>query len=319
MDAVIIVDKPIGLTSFDVVARVRRILGERRVGHAGTLDPLASGVLIVCLGAATKVVPYLMEADKLYRATARLGVVTDTDDADPQAQVLYRAPVEAMQALRSEQVATALLGMVGELVQRPPRFSALKSDGQRLYAKARAARQAPEANSSMVNAELSAELDAKQRTVRVDAIAIESLDFDQSDKIDKTVTFTVRCGKGTYIRALARDLGEALGVGAHLTALRRLRVGPFDESVAVAPDPQGLLQAHRFTLSAALAHLPQTRVAEPLARRLRQGQLAALAEVSAATAPFTVLDPSDELVAIIEKDAQTGHLRIARGFVPISA
>ncbi len=309
MDAVIVVDKPLGLSSFDVVARVRRALFEKRVGHAGTLDPLASGVLVVCLGAATKVVPYLMDAEKVYRATVRLGVCTDTDDADPQARVLFRADEAALLALRREQIEAGLLGMVGELVQRPPRFSALKQDGQRLYAQARAARDAEP--KSPAHLELHNDLVAKQRTVRVDSIAIESVHLGTGRY---EVTFTVQCGKGTYIRAMARDLGESLGVGAHLSALRRLRVGPFDEASAVSPDKEELLRARRYTLTEALAHLPQACVDEALARRLRQGQKSALAELRSEAALLTILDARNELVAIVEKDDPAGPFRIARGF-----
>jgi len=327
LDAVVVVDKPLGLTSFDVVARVRRALGERRVGHAGTLDPLATGVLVVCLGAATKAVPYLMAADKLYRATARLGVATDTDDADPKARVLYRADAAALLALRSEQVAAELLAMVGDLSQRPPRFSALKHEGQPLYVRARRERQS---DADEDDSELERQLVAKQRQVRIDAIEIEGIDLSGDAP---SVTFTVRCGKGTYIRSIARDLGDALGVGAHLTALRRLRVGPFDESAAVAPTPEALPTARCFSLTEALAHLPQARVEAPLAQRLRQGQVTALAELRDAFGPvlpppvaavaeadasplsaLTVIDPAGALVAIVDRGQANQSWRIARGF-----
>jgi tRNA pseudouridine(55) synthase len=158
---VFVVDKQPGLTSFDVVARVRRAARERRVGHAGTLDPMATGVLVVCLGEATKLVPYLMETDKEYRATARLGVSTDTDDAAPGSKVLETASAAALQGLRPAAVAAALAEMVGDLVQRPPRFCALKVDGERLYDRAR---QDLDAEGE---AALEAELVAKQRTIRV--------------------------------------------------------------------------------------------------------------------------------------------------------
>lgn len=310
LDAVVVVDKPLGWTSFDVVARTRRALGERRVGHAGTLDPLATGVLVVCLGAATKAVPYLMSADKLYRATARLGVATDTDDADPKGRVLFRADAAALAALRGEQIAVELRAMVGDISQRPPRFSALKHEGQRLYTLARAAE--PD------DAELEQQLQAKERQVRVDAIEVEDMELLGDSP---SVTFTVRCGKGTYIRSLARDLGERLGVGAHLTALRRLRVGPFDARDAVAPTPESLPLARRFTLTEALSHLPQARVEAPLAQRLRQGQVTALAELRAAfsaqpdeEAPLTVIDPAGALVAIVDRGQPNQSWRIARGF-----
>ncbi len=249
--AVLVIDKPLGLTSFDVVARVRRLLSERRVGHAGTLDPLASGVLIVCVGAATKLVPSLMDTDKVYRATVQLGVTTDTDDADPRAQILFRADEKALSALHPEAIAAKLLTMVGDIVQRPPRFSALKHQGRRLYAHARAQRQS-DAGGAPVDVDVDALLDAKQRTVRVHSIDIESIALDEGPP---RVTFTVCCGKGTYIRSMARDLGEALGVGGHLSALRRLRVGPFDESLAVSLDTLVEQQSRFFTPVEALARL----------------------------------------------------------------
>lgn len=308
MDAVIVVDKPLGLTSFDVVARVRRAFAEKRVGHAGTLDPLASGVLVVCLGATTKLVPYLMDAEKVYRATARLGIATDTDDADPQARVLFRADAAALAALKGDEIAAALREMVGRISQRPPRFSALKQAGQRLYDIARAERSSGELSDG-------ASLLEKQRTVRIDAIDIESIQLGGDAP---TVTFVVRCGKGTYIRALARDLGEKLGVGGHLSALRRLRVGPFEAADAAAPEPEELLRARRYTPPEALAHLPQALVEEPLARRLRQGQRTALAELCPGPgeqqSPLIVLDPDGVLVAIVEKTAPDSGWRIARGF-----
>jgi len=301
---IIVVDKPLELTSFDVVARVRRALSEKRVGHAGTLDPLATGVLLICVGAATKVVPYLMDADKLYRATCRLGITTDTDDADPQARVLSRADAQALSLLRDEDVRAALSRMVGEIIQQPPRFSALKHAGQRMYDLARKNRDADPAD-------VETALPDKARPVRIDAIEVESMALCGDAP---SVTFTVRCGKGTYIRSIARDLGAALGVGGHLTALRRLRVGRFDLTHAVPPEPADLVAARCFSEAEALAHLPRAQVPEPLARRLRQGQPSALAELSRTDALFTVLDPSGSLVAIVEKEAPSGRLRIARGF-----
>lgn len=307
VSGILVVDKPLHLTSFDVVARVRRALHEKRVGHAGTLDPLATGVLVVCVGVATKVVPYLMDTDKLYRATCRLGIATDTDDADEKARVLFRADAAALKAVREADVRAALDKMVGEIIQQPPRFSALKHEGQRLYDLARKGRDSDEDEAPV--------LPDKARPVRIDAIAVESIELDSEAP---SVTFTVRCGKGTYIRSMARDLGAALGVGGHLTALRRLRVGMFDLSSAVAPEPAALSSARRFSFAEALAHLPQAHVPDPLARRLRQGQPSALVELQeeqrSQAALFTVLDSAGDLIAIVEKEAPSGRLRIARGF-----
>lgn len=299
MHGVLVVDKQIGQTSFDVVAQVRRAARERRVGHAGTLDPMATGVLLVCLGEATKLVPYLMDADKEYRATARLGVSTDTDDAAPGARVLATAPAAALAALRPQAVTDALLAMVGERPQRPPRFCALKVDGERLYERARRELSAADEEA------FSAELLAKQRPVRIDAIAIESLELDGAAP---TVTFTVRCGKGTYIRALARDLGEQLGVGAHLTALRRLRIGRFGIADACSIDDiqRGAVTPH--SLAAALQHLPRLVAAPELASRLRQGHRGALGELGQRLppaaqpqpGPMLAVDEAGQLIAVLE-------------------
>ncbi len=331
MDALLVIDKPLGLTSFDVVAKVRRLLGERRIGHAGTLDPLATGVLLLCLGEMTKLVPYLMDADKEYLATARLGLATDTDDADPQARELFRAEDSALFALSEAQIRAALSRMVGELPQRPPRFSALKLDGKRLYAQARRARsgasidtgadncaddhpcppQAPdEANA---DAAIEAATVQKTRTVHIAAIDVVSLRLLSPDDPPGTlpeVSFRVRCGKGTYIRSLARDLGDALGVGAHLSSLRRLRVGPFDLQNAVAPEQAAA--AKRYGLRDAVAHLPQLVLNESETHRLRCGQPAVLRELAprlsalrsasekAAAQAVAALDLRGALIAIVQ-------------------
>ncbi len=319
---VFVVDKQPGLTSFDVVARVRRAARERRVGHAGTLDPMATGVLVVCLGEATKLVPYLMDAEKEYRATARLGVSTDTDDAAPGSKVLETASPEALQGLRPEAVHAALAALIGEVVQRPPRFCALKVDGERLYDRAR--RDLDAAG----EAALEAELVAKQRTIRVDAITVENLSLVGPAP---EVTFTVRCGKGTYIRALARDLGDRLGVGAHLTALRRLRVGPFSVAEACSIDDiaRGTVIPHDMV--AALGHLPRLVVGAELALRLRQGHRPTLNELATSHPPVLVsaaitaptpatlaIDEAGQLVAILESEPTPDGARwiIGRGFMP---
>ncbi len=357
MDALLVIDKPLGLTSFDVVANVRRLLKERRIGHAGTLDPLATGVLLLCLGEMTKLVPYLMDADKEYLATARLGVATDTDDADPKAQVLSQASRDDLLRLKEADIRAVLARFQGEVLQRPPRFSALKLDGKRLYAQARKAREKGAAaaldvpsdalsstEDPSVNdpaAEIEAAIAGKTRIVRIDAITVEDVRLLSEHDPPGTwpeVHFRVRCGKGTYIRSLARDLGDALGVGAHLSSLRRLRVGPFDASGAVPPDQAAL--ATRHDLVSAVAHLPQLRLSESEATRVRCGQptvlrelaprLAALLPSAAArdgTAVVAVLDPRGSLVAIVQPVAAAGdadrtvasgalpRFQIARGFV----
>ncbi|HNN98401.1 MAG TPA: tRNA pseudouridine(55) synthase TruB [Pseudomonadota bacterium] len=362
-DAVLVIDKPLYKTSFDVVAQVRRLTGQRRIGHAGTLDPLATGVLVLCLGEATKLVPYLMDADKEYRATARLGIATDTDDADPQACVLAAADASRLAAIDEMQVRQVLAGMVGWVQQRPPRFSALKIDGQRLYDKARKARSKPTESAPTDQTPPTDSIDqataAKVRPVRIDEIVVEefrpaALPSDRSGPVTPAdalpeVVFRVRCGKGTYIRSLARDLGEALGVGAHLSSLRRLRVGAFDLQGAVAPEevrhavPHGLLSA--------VGHLPQLSLTDDQARRLGWGQPAVLRELQpallhclepqlarggeAGSLAVAALDPQGQLLALLtpilppgspdgQRPRSSAQLtgvawQIARGFVQKTA
>ncbi|HEX9414029.1 MAG TPA: tRNA pseudouridine(55) synthase TruB [Ktedonobacterales bacterium] len=198
MDGIFNVNKPVGMTSHDVVARARRLTRQKRVGHAGTLDPAASGVLPICLGQATRVAEYLSASGKAYRATVRFGVVTDTYDGE--GEILRTAPV----TLTVEDIAAALPTFLGRQLQVPPIYSAIKRAGQPLYKLARAG--------AVVTAE------ARQ----VDISALSIVRWESPDLI-----VDVECGKGTYIRSLAFDLGERLGPGAHLAGLVRTRSGPF--------------------------------------------------------------------------------------------
>ena len=207
LSGLIIVDKPVGLTSHDVVARVRRIAGTRKVGHAGTLDPMATGVLVVGIEKATKLLGYLTLTEKEYQATIRLGQSTTTDDAEGE-------PLEsAPRPIAEDELAATVAELTGEIQQVPPKVSAIKVNGQRAYKLTRAG-EAPE-------------LAARPVTVHEFAITAvrEVSGFTDLDA-------TVRCTSGTYIRSLARDLGARLGTGGHLTALRRTRVGPYTEADA---------------------------------------------------------------------------------------
>jgi tRNA pseudouridine55 synthase len=200
----VVVDKAGGMTSHDVVARVRRLAGTRKVGHAGTLDPMATGVLVLGLERATRLLGHLMLTDKAYDATVRLGATTTTDDAE--GEVVATASTEAV---TDDAVREALTRFVGEIEQVPSAVSAIKVDGRRAYDRVRAGEQV----------ELAA------RSVRIDEITVREIRGDDVD-------ITVRCSSGTYIRAIARDLGERLGVGGHLVALRRTAVGPYTLDVA---------------------------------------------------------------------------------------
>jgi tRNA pseudouridine55 synthase len=200
---VVVVDKPAGMTSHDVVARVRRLAGTRRVGHAGTLDPMATGVLIVGIGRATRLLGHLALHDKDYEATIRLGSTTASDDAD--GEVLAVTPVEGVD---DDAIRAAAGHLVGDIEQRPPAVSAIKVDGRRAYARARAGE------------------DVVLATRRVTVERFEVRDVRRGDGVID-VDALVRCSSGTYVRALARDVGAALGVGGHLVGLRRTRVGAF--------------------------------------------------------------------------------------------
>nr|WP_281361264.1 tRNA pseudouridine(55) synthase TruB [Actinopolyspora biskrensis] len=200
----LVMDKPAGMTSHDVVARVRRIMGTRKVGHAGTLDPMATGVLVLGLERATKLLGHLALDTKAYLATIRLGSSTSTDDAEGE-----RLSSADASGVPDEELSEAVAALTGEIAQVPSAVSAVKVNGRRAYELAREGQQV--------------ELEARPVTVsRFDLLAVRR---EEADVVD--VDVLVECSSGTYVRALARDLGEALGVGGHLTRLRRTRVGPF--------------------------------------------------------------------------------------------
>ncbi|WDL99266.1 tRNA pseudouridine(55) synthase TruB [Alicyclobacillus sp. ALC3] len=247
---VLIVDKPTGMTSHDVVGRVRRVLQTRRVGHAGTLDPDATGVLVVCVGDACRLVEYLSADDKVYEATIVFGASTDTDDA--AGRVLREASAEK---LSRTDVETAAQRFIGKLQQRVPRVSAVHIGGRRAYELAREGE----------------DFDAPVREVVVSDI--EVLGFVAG--VRATAQLRVDCSKGTYIRALCRDLGEALDVPAHLGALRRLRSGRFTVEQAMPLDVwQNTAMPDSALLPLALAAdaLPQMRLPDAWCERLAMGQ-----------------------------------------------
>jgi tRNA pseudouridine55 synthase len=208
VSGLVVVDKPGGLTSHAVVARVRRLAGTRKVGHAGTLDPMATGVLVLGVNRATRLLGHLMLTEKAYDATVRLGVATSTDDAEGEPTA--RAGTSG---LDGPTVRAAAAAFVGELDQVPSAVSAVKVDGERAYARVRAGE----------------DVELAPRRVTVHALAVHHVRLGD-DVVDLDIS--VRCTSGTYIRAIARDLGAALGVGGHLTALRRTAVGPCDLGLA---------------------------------------------------------------------------------------
>jgi tRNA pseudouridine55 synthase len=300
-------DKPVGPTSHDLVGWTRRALGMKRVGHAGTLDPFASGLLLVCVGQATRLVEYLHFLDKSYEAEAVLGEVTTTDD--PEGPVVARS--QAWEGLSEDAVAEALSRQVGTFLQRPPAFSAKKVDGETAYRMAREGR-APE-------------LEPVPVTVHeVELLAMEL----------PRVRFRVRCGTGTYIRAMARDLGEALGCGAHLSALRRTRIGSFSvedavNALALQPGAAEDRQALQATLEAALVspagatgHLPAIGVGPEAEARLRMGQrvelssLAPTRDLPEGEPLAMVAQATGELVGVGERE---GSLLRPRKVLPVES
>lgn len=212
----LLVDKPEGPTSHQIVAQARRALGERKIGHAGTLDPMASGLLTLGVGGATRLLTFLTGLDKTYQATIRLGRETTTDDRLGDAQGESASP-ESLRRVTDDEILSALENFVGDILQVPSSVSAIKTDGRRAYDRVRAGE----------------EVVLDPRPVRIDSIVPHAIRRD-AEGID--LDCTVDCSSGTYIRALARDLGRALGIGGHLTALRRTRVGPWQLDRALRPD-----------------------------------------------------------------------------------
>ena len=266
------VDKPVGPTSHDMVARARRSLNERRVGHTGTLDPFASGLLLLCVGKATRISEFLTGLDKSYDAVALLGVATDTEDL--RGEAVSRS--EGWKALPRTAVEEALASFSGDIQQVPPQFSAKKVKGEAMHRRARRGERV--------------ELEA--RPVHIHALELTGLELPE-------VRFRVRCSSGTYVRSLARDLGAVLGVGAHLTALRRTAVGGFGVDDALAPealDDGARVDSAWISPLAALAHLPRVNVDAAAAGELRHGRAVALS--AAVDAPAVAVALEGELVAV---------------------
>lgn len=288
----LVVDKPPGMTSTDVVNRVRRGFDAQKAGHGGTLDPLATGVLPVAFGHATKTVPYVMDGTKLYRFTLRLGDARDTDDAD--GQTVATSDVRPTDA----QIAAALPAFIGDIMQVPPAYSAIKVAGERAYDMAREGR-APV---------------LEPRPARVDRfVLVERTDAD-------TAVFEVQSGKGVYMRSLARDLAQACGTVGHVAALRRLRVGPFTEAQAIsldkcvasadnAPASPNLL----LPVATALADIPALALTEAEVLGLSNGQAISLVDLMGRI-PQTA-DPNGGLVRAMAGTRVIGLCRLSDGWL----
>jgi len=241
MLGIALVDKPQGMSSHDAVYKARRALGIKKIGHAGTLDPNATGLLVMAVGEATRFLPYLQLEPKVYEGVAVLGVTTATQDIE--GEVLDRRSV---QGVSIHDVRKAAAGLTGELQQIPPMYSAIQIDGQRLYKLARKGQV----------------VERPPRAITVHEFAVESFEDDR-------VTFRVVCSGGTYVRTLAHDLGEALGTGAHLASLRRTRIGGFEVGLANAPEDLELKSL--IPLVDALTPMPAIRLSGPAAERAKHG------------------------------------------------
>ncbi|RFA09558.1 tRNA pseudouridine(55) synthase TruB [Subtercola boreus] len=294
---ILLVDKPQGNTSHDVVARTRRLAGTRKVGHAGTLDPLATGLLVLGVNSSTRLLTYVVGLDKEYEAVIRLGASTTTDDSE--GDVLETAAPDAVAALTDDRIAEGLSAQTGDVLQRPSSVSAIKVDGKRAYARVRG-------GETVV-------LDAR-------AVTISTIEVRGGGPVTGTgfwdVSVRVVCSSGTYIRAIARDLGDALGVGGHLTALRRTRIGPFgvaeahtletidaDRDLLAPADVAGrLFETARFDAAQAADLRNGKRV------ELSDGQ--APAPGTATPGPLAAIDPDGALIGLFEIRGGTARVLV---------
>jgi tRNA pseudouridine55 synthase len=276
-DGLVVVDKPADWTSHDVVARVRRLARTRRVGHAGTLDPMATGVLLVGIGKATRLLGHLALTEKTYTATIRLGQTTNTDDAQGETTATTSAA-----AVTDDAVRAGVAVLTGPIEQVPPQVSAIKVNGERAYKLARAGE----------------DVALAARPVTVHAFTITAIRRPaDADVVD--VDAEVVCSSGTYIRGLARDLGAGLAVGGHLTALRRTRVGPYDLSAARTLDELAAELDVLPLADAVAAGFPRRDVTAEQARAVAHG--GRLAPAGLGPGPVGVFDPDGALLALVEE------------------
>jgi tRNA pseudouridine55 synthase len=273
VSGILLLDKPVGITSNLALQKVKRLFDANKAGHTGNLDPMASGLLPICLGEATKVSGYLLDSDKIYLGTIKLGERTNT--ADAEGEVIETRPVENIDEARVREV---LAQFIGEQEQVPPMYSAIKQNGQPLYKLAREG----------------IEVERKARKISIFSIDLLRLS-------DSELEIEVHCSKGTYIRTLAEDIGEVLGCGAHLSALRRTQSGPFDmEHVVTLPELEQLAEKGTAELDkllqpmeSALIDWPQVSLTEHMAYYLRQGQAVQVPQA-----------PADGWVKIFAEDQQ---------------
>ncbi len=281
ISGILLLDKPIGLSSNGALQRVKRLYRAAKAGHTGSLDPLATGLLPVCLGSATKISAFLLDADKRYRVRIRLGEVTTT--ADAEGEVIRTAPTDGV---TPEAVTAALGGFLGTISQLPPMYSAVKHQGERLYKLARQG------------------LEVERQPRDITIFAIDLLDLALPE-----IEIDVHCSKGTYVRTLAEDLGERLGCGGHVIGLRRTGVGPYvetagpfvtmDQLEAMSEDDLAGLDALLLPQDSALGHWPEVRLSEDACFYLRQGQ-AVLVPRAPTEGLVRLYDPSRRFIGVGE-------------------
>jgi tRNA pseudouridine55 synthase len=294
MDGVLIIDKPAGMTSHDVVARVRRITGNRRVGHTGTLDPFATGVLVMLVGRATRLAQFLSGAEKEYEAVIRLGYATDTGDVMGE-RIESQVSAQTVRGFSREQIEAALACLRGEIEQTPPMYSAKKVGGRKLYELARRGQE------------------IERKPVRVNVSTFETLAHDDAlitRQVDGSQDLQVRvvCSAGTYVRTLAEDFGKELGVGAHVAQLRRTRAGRFSLNGAVSLEQLSELalsleiDSVLITADAAISHLPAISLSDDDVARALHGVGLQIENPDASTWPdgqaVRMRDDDGELVAV---------------------
>ncbi|MBO0982434.1 tRNA pseudouridine(55) synthase TruB [Rathayibacter sp. SD072] len=280
-NGILLLDKPGGITSHDLVSRTRRRAGTRKVGHAGTLDPMATGLMILGLGPSTRLLTYLVGLDKEYEATIRLGASTTTDDRE--GDVLESAPPAAVAAIGEKAVDAGIAGLTGAIEQVPSSVSAIKIDGRRAYARAR---------------------DGEEVVIPARPVTVSAFDVLARREVDGFLDLDVRvtCSSGTYIRALARDLGAVLGVGGHLTALRRTAVGPFGVAAAGEIDELDVPTALLTPTSVAAELFPLLRLDAQSSADLANGKrIAVPEELRDSTGLLAAVAPGERLIGLAER------------------
>lgn len=287
----ILIDKPRGVTSHDVVARTRKRAATRKVGHAGTLDPMATGLLLLGLGSSTRLLTYMVGLDKEYEATIRLGQSSSTDDAD--GDVSATADSAILEAVRDAELSAAIAHLTGDIEQVPSTVSAIKVDGKRAYARARA---------------------GEDVVLKPRAVTVSAFDIRDVRRGDGVIDVDVRvvCSSGTYVRALARDLGAGLETGGHLTALRRTRVGPFLVSDAVEPQTFDIAADLLSPVDAASALFPTVALDAETADALSHGRRIGAAGMPSESGAVAAIAPSGRLIGLMERRGD--HMRTLVNF-----